>query len=151
MDANLVADWWWTVWFDILFTISQLPNLHPCWRIHATKGVQRTIARNQGFSRHAQPPLGLWLPTLQCEWINILLRTPSIWFLLDRNVLRFSLHLSESVVREIQKTKRSVIVHFFYLPVASLRFSLVSLCVHFVFSAAALHFLVRWMSRLIAL
>ena len=151
MDANLVADWWWTVWFDILFTISQLPNLHPCWRIHTTKCVQRTIARNQGFSRHAQPPLGLWLPTLQYEWINILLRTPSIWFLLDRNALRFSLHLSESAVKEIQKTKRSVIVHFFYLLVASLRFSLVSLCVHFVFSAAALHFLVRWMSRLIAL
>ena len=34
-------------------------------------------------------------------------------FLLDRNALRFSLHLAESVVREIQKTKRSVIVNFF--------------------------------------
>ena len=39
------------------------------------------------------------------------------------------------------------------LLVASLRsqFSLVYLCVQFVFSAAALHFLVRWISRLIAL
>ena len=26
MEANLVADWWWTVWFDILFTISQHPK-----------------------------------------------------------------------------------------------------------------------------
>ena len=44
---------------------------------------------------------------------------------------------------------------FFFnlLLVASLRvqFSLVYLCVQFVFSAAALHFLVRWISRLIAL
>ena len=104
------------------------------------------------FSRHGQPPLGLWLCTLQCEWINILLRTPSIWFLLDRNALRLSLHLPESVVREIQKTKRSVIVLFLnLLPVASLRLSSVYMCVQFVFSAAALHFLVRWISRLIAM
>ena len=115
--------------------------------------------RNEGlfffFSRHAQPPLGLWLRALQCEWINILLRTPSIWFLLDRNGLRFSLHMAESVVRQIQKTKRSMIVLFFFnlLLVASLRsqFSLVYLCVQLVFSEAALHFLVRWISRLIAL
>ena len=45
------------------------------------------------FSRNAQPPLGLWLRTLQCEWINILPRTPSICFLPDSNVLRLSLHL----------------------------------------------------------
>ena len=64
------------------------------------------------FSRHEQPPLWLWLCTLQCEWINILLRTPSIWFLLDRNALGFSLHMAQSVVREIQKTKRSVTVLF---------------------------------------
>ena len=55
--------------------------------------------------------------------------------------------MAESVVREIQKTKRSMIVLFFNLLVASLRsqFSLVYLCVQFVFSAAALHdhFLVR--------
>ena len=143
MGADLVTDRWWTVWFDILFTISQLPNLNPCWRIYAAKCVQRTIALYQYklfnlfpfcviefcevvifkpwtqyvwsksgilFFSHAQPPLGLWLDTLQCEWINILLRTPSIWFLLDLNALRFSLHLAKSVVREIQKTKRSVIV-----------------------------------------
>ena len=66
------------------------------------------------FSRHAQPPLRLWLRTLHREWINILLRTQSIWYLLDRKALRSlgSLHLAESVVREIQKTKRSVIVLF---------------------------------------
>ena len=40
---------------------------------------------------------------------------------------------------------------FYLLLVARLRFSLVYLCVKFVFSAAVLHFLVRWMSRLIAL
>ena len=65
--------------------------------------------------------------------------------LLHRNVLRFSLHVAESVVREIQKTKRSMIVLFFnLLLVASLRslFSLVYLC-QFVFSASALRFLVR--------
>ena len=113
--------------------------------------------RNQGlFLFLATWATSLWLRlcTLQCEWMNILLRTPSIWFLLDRNALRFSLHMAESVVREIQKTKRSVIVLFFnLLLVASLRsqFSLVYLCVQFVFSAAALHFLVRWISRLIAL
>ena len=109
MESNLVADWWWTVWFDILFTFSWLLNLHPCCRIRTTKCVQRTIAlyqyklftitifcnrvlwgsyvqaldticvikiRDSFFlSQHAQPPLGLWLHTSQCEWINILLRT----------------------------------------------------------------------------
>ena len=147
MDANLVADWWWTIWFDIFSTFSQLLNLNPRCKIRATKCLQRTIALYQYklinlfpfsaiefcevsmfkpwticvieirgsffLSRHTQPPLGLWLCTLQCESINILLRTPSIWFLLDRNALRFSLHPAESVVREIQKTKHSVIVHFF--------------------------------------
>ena len=47
MESNLVADWWWTVWFDILFTFSQLLNLHPYCRIRATKCVQRTIASYQ--------------------------------------------------------------------------------------------------------
>ena len=102
------------------------------------------------FSRHAQPPLGLWLRTLQCEWINILLRTLSIWFLLDHNALRFSLHLAESVLKEIQKTNAVWLFFFYLLLVGTLRFSLVYLCVSFVFSAAALHFLVRWI-RLIAL
>ena len=123
-NANLVADWWWTV---ILITLGLLLNLHPCCKMRATKCVQRTIALYQYklktvqpipifcnrvlwrsyvqtldtvcvieirdsffFSRHAQPPLALWLRALQCEWINILLRTLSIWFMLDRNALRFS-------------------------------------------------------------
>ena len=106
------------------------------------------------FSRHAQPLLGLWLCTLQSELINILLRAPSIWFFLDRNALLFLLHLAESVVREIQKIKRSVIIiitFFNVLLVASLRFSLVYLCVKFVFSATALNFLLRWISRLISM
>ena len=111
--------------------------------------------RNQGFffffSRHAQPPLGLWLRTLQCEWINILLRTLSIWFLLDHNALRFSLHLAESVLKEIHKTNAVWLFFFYLLLVARLRFSLVYLCIRFVFPATALHFLVRWISRLIAL
>ena len=38
----------------------------------------------------------------------------------------------------------AVWLFFFNLLVASLRFSLVYLCVQFVFSAAVLHFLVRW-------
>ena len=147
MESTLVADWWWTVWFGILFTFSQLLNLHPCCRIRATKCVQRTIALYQYklfnlfpftaiefcevvvfkpwtqyvwsksgilffFQRHAQPPLRLWLRrTLQCEWINILLRTMSIW--LDHNALRFSLNLAESVLKEIQKT--NAVWLFFFL------------------------------------
>ena len=138
MESNLVADWWWTVWFDILFTFSQLLNLHPCFRIRGTKCVQWTIALYQYklfnlfpfsviefcevvmfkpwtqyvwsksgilffFSRHAQPALGLWLRTLQCEWINIL----------DHNALRFSLHPAESVLKEIQKTNAEWL--FFFL------------------------------------
>ena len=60
-------------------------------------------------------------------------------FLLDRNPLGLSLHLTDSVAREIQQTRRRVIVLFFYLVlVARLRFSLVYLCVQFVFSAVAL-------------
>ena len=116
--------------------------------------------RNQGFflflgTSATSFMITTLICTLQCEWINILLRAPSIWFLLDRNGLRFSLHMAESVVREIQKPKRSMIVLLFFfnlLLVASLRsqFSLVYLC-QFVFSASVLHFLVRWISRLIAL
>ena len=46
-----------------------------------------------------------------------------------------------------------MIVLFYLLLVASLRFSLVYLCIQFAFSPTALrfHFLVRWISRLIAL
>ena len=44
---KFVADWWWTVWSDILFTFSQLLNLYPCCKIRATKCVQRTIALYQ--------------------------------------------------------------------------------------------------------
>ena len=47
MDTNLVADWWWTVWFDILFTFSQLLNLNSRCKIHGTKCLQRTIALYQ--------------------------------------------------------------------------------------------------------
>ena len=149
MESSLVADWWWTVWFDILFTFSQLLNLHPCCRIRETKWVQRTISLYQYklfkpitifcnrvlwgsyvqtldttcvieirdsfcfLTTCVQPPLGLWLRTLQCEWINILLRTLSIWFLLDHNALRFSLHLAESVLKEIQKTNEAWLFFFF--------------------------------------
>ena len=44
MDANFVADWWWAIWFDILFSFSQLLNLNPCCKTRATKCLQRTIA-----------------------------------------------------------------------------------------------------------
>ena len=43
-NANLVADWWWTV---ILITFGKQLNLHPCCKIRATKCVQRTIALYQ--------------------------------------------------------------------------------------------------------
>ena len=98
-------------------------------------------------SRHAQPPLGLWLRALQCEWVNILLRTPPIWFFLDRNALCFSFCCKRNRENQAQCD-----CSFFYLLLlASLRFSLVYLCIQFVFSATALPFLVRWISRLIAL
>ena len=105
------------------------------------------------FSRKAQPPLKLWLRTLQCEWINILPRTPTIWFLLDSNALRLSLHLARICCKgnpEINQAQCGC--SFFYLLlVASLRFGLVYVCVQFVFSAAAPHFLVRWISRFYSL
>ena len=72
----------------------------------------------------------------------MLLRTLSISFLVDPDALRLSLHLADSVVREIQKTKRILIV-LFYVLVASLRFSLMYPCFQFVLSAAALPLLVR--------
>ena len=135
--------------FVLLQTVYPIPILRKkSWTIYVIE-----IRDSFYFSRHEQPSLWLRHCTLECEWINILLRTPSVWFLLDRNALRFSLHKAEFVVREIQKTKRSMIVLFFnLLLVASLRsqFSLVDLG-QFVFSASALHFLVRWISRLIAL
>ena len=92
----------------------------------------------------------LRLRTLQYEWINMLLRTLLIWFLVNTDALRLSLHLADSVAREFQKTKHILIV-LFYLLVASLRFSLMYPCVQFVLSAAALPLLVRWIRRSIAL
>ena len=64
------------------------------------------------FLRRGQSPLRLWLRTLQCEWILNAKESVYLVFAIDRNTLRFSLHLAESVVREIQKTKRCVIVLF---------------------------------------
>ena len=59
---------------------------------------------------------------------------------------------SKSVRWKMRKIGNKDFQLFFYLLlVASLRFSLVYLCIQFVFSATALHFLVRWISRLIAL
>ena len=172
MESSLVADLWWTVQFDILFTFSQLLNLHPYCRIRATKCMQGTIALYQykllnlfpfsviefcevvmfkPWTQYVWWKSGIFFfSTLQCEWINILLRTLSIWFLLDHKLLRFSLHLAESVLKEIQKTNAVWLLFYYLLLVARLRFSLVYLRVSFVFSAAALHFLVRW-KRLIAL
>ena len=147
MDADLVADRWWTVWFDILFIISELPNLNPCWRIHAAKCVQRTIALYQcklfnlfpfyviefcevdifkPWTQYAWSKSGILFFLATCAtsfrimtpyftmWVKKYSAKDSVcWFLLARNALRFSLHLAKSVVRKIQKTKRSVIVHFF--------------------------------------
>ena len=44
VDANLVAEWWWTIWFDILVAFSQLLNLNSCCKIRASKCLQRAIA-----------------------------------------------------------------------------------------------------------
>ena len=47
-------------------------------------------------------------------WVNKCSAKNSVYlgFARSYNALRFSLHMAESVVREIQKTKRSVIVLF---------------------------------------
>ena len=129
------------IWYFV--HLHSATKFHPCWRIRASKCVQRTIAfykyklftlflfsviefcevvMFEPWTHYVWSKTGFFfsrdmgnLCTLQCEWINILPRTPSIWFLLDRNVLRLQLHLAESVVRETQKTKRSKFVIFFNL------------------------------------
>ena len=76
-----------------------------------------------------------------------------IWFLVDCNA-RSALFITPGRIcckgnpKNQAQCDRSLL---YLLLVASLRFSLVYLCVQFAFSAAALHFLVRWISRLIAL
>ena len=167
MESHLVADWWWTVWFDILFTFSRLLNLHPCCRIRATKYVQRTIALYHyklfnlfPFSAIEFCEVVMFKPWTQYVWsksgilffflttcaTSFRIMTPYftmlvnkystkefvyLVLLLDHNALRFSLHLAEFVLKEIQKTKRSVIVLFLSSSwiVARLRFSLLYLCV----------------------
>ena len=49
-------------------------------------------------------------------WVNKYSAKDSSIYLVfaSRKALRFSLHQAESVVREIQKSKRSVIVLFFF-------------------------------------
>ena len=87
------------------------------------------------------------------EWINILPRTPSIWFLVDCNA-RSALFITPDRIccKGNPENQAQFDRSFLYLLlVTSLRFNLVYLCYQFVFSAAALHFLVRWISRLIAL
>ena len=111
--------------------------------------------RNQGsffFSRHMRNLLYDYDSLLY--WVkHILLRTPSIWFLVDCNA-RSALFITPGRIcckgnpENQAQCDRSLL---YLLLVASLRFSLVYLCVQFAFSAAALHFLVRWISRLIAL
>ena len=158
MESNLVADWWWTVWFDILFTFSQLLNLHPCCRIRATKCVQRTIALYQYklfnlfpfsvieccevvmikirdsffFVTTCATSFRIMTPYFTM-WVNKYSAKDSvIWFLLDHNALRFSLYLAESVLKEIQKTKNATPCDcslFYLFLVTRLRSSLVYLCV----------------------
>ena len=60
--------------------------------------------------------------------------------MLDRNALRFSFCCKGNPENQAQS---SVIVLFNFLLVESLRFSLVYLCIQFVYTATALHFLVR--------
>ena len=150
MDENLVADWWWTIWFDFfLFICSQLINLNPCWKIRVTNCLQRTIVlyqyklfnlfpfsviefcdvnmfisldnmcdRNQGFFFFlATCAISFRIITLYFTmWVNKCSTKDSVYlvFAWSYNALRFSLAMAESVVREIQKIKRSVIRLFLY-------------------------------------
>ena len=73
--------------------------------------------RNQGFffSRDMRSLLKDYDSVLLTMWVNKYSSKDSVYLVFARsyNALRFSLHMAESVVREIQKTKRSVIVLFF--------------------------------------
>ena len=74
-----------------------------------------------------------------------------IWFLLDRNALRFSLHRWQILLLGKYSKPGAVWSFFFFfnfLFVASLRCSLVYLCVQVLFSVAVLHLLVKWISGL---
>ena len=76
-----------------------------------------------------------------------------IWFLLDRNALRFSLHRWPILLLG-KYSKPGAVWSFFvffvfnFLFVASLRCCLVYLCVQVLFSVAVLHLLVKWISSL---
>ena len=74
-----------------------------------------------------------------------------IWFLLDRNALRFSLNRWPILLLGKYSKPGAVWSFFFFfnfLFVASLRCSLVYLCVQVLFSVAVLHLLVKWISSL---
>ena len=75
-----------------------------------------------------------------------------IWFLLDRNALRFSLHRWPILLLGKYSKPGAVWSFFFFflnfLFVASLRCSLVYLCVQVLFSVTVLHLLVKWISGL---
>ena len=77
-----------------------------------------------------------------------------IWFLLDGNALRFSLHRWPILLLGKYSKPGGVwsffFVFFFFnvLFVLSLRCSLVYLCVKVLFSVAVLHLLVKWISSL---
>ena len=75
------------------------------------------------------------MPPYFTTWVNnILLRTPSMWFLRKGNP---------------ENQAQGDCLFFYLLLVASLRFSLVYLCIQFACDSP--HFLVWWISRLIAL
>ena len=126
--GNISSGEWEMRWRCLYLVTKQDKLSYTIWQV-----IRHDLSDNQLELLHAQPPLGSWLRTLQCEWISTLLRTLSIWFLLDHNALRFSLHLAESVLKEIQKTKKCKAVWLFFFfnlfLVARLRFSLVYLCV----------------------
>ena len=75
-----------------------------------------------------------------------------IWFLLDRNALRFSLNRWPILLLGKYSKPGAVWSFFFFffnfLFVASLRCSLVYLCVQVLFSVAVLHLVVKWISSL---
>ena len=87
----------WKKWVLMIYEINHIWTAEMKWKWRNDRRSERNLC-NCGKKPGKKIQV---FATLPCEWINILLRTRSIWFLLDRNALRFSLHLAESVVREI--------------------------------------------------
>ncbi|XP_073236825.1 uncharacterized protein [Porites lutea] len=89
--------------------------------------VMQHLMRKKWFGPFEKMKRSSWLEVGRWTWLFL-----NIWCLFDIVLFPFLFALFYIKHRICKVTRRSK---------ASLRFSLVSLCVHFVFSAAALHFL----------